>query len=82
MRGELRLNPLYAVEPDGDHVRLRLRFPSEDYEQEYGACRQYLPETMVFDAAALAALESGQLSAELRELVRRRVLVDLPRNYY
>ena len=73
--GELRLNPLYEVERDAAQVRLRLRFPSEDYEQEYGACRQYLPETMVFDAAALASLESGQLSAELRELVHRRVLV-------
>ena len=81
-RGELRLNPLYEVERDDDQVTLRLRFPSEDYEQEYGACRQYLPETVMLDAAALAALESGQLSAELRELVRRRVLVDLPRNYY
>ena len=80
--GELRLNPLYEVERDDDQVTLRLRFPSEDYEQEYGACRQYLPETVMLDAAALAALESGQLSAELRELVRRRVLVDLPRNYY
>ena len=82
VRGELRLNPLYEVERDDDQMRLRLRFPSEDYEQEYGACRQYLPETVMLDAAALAALESGQLSAELRELVRRRVLVDLPKNYY
>jgi uncharacterized protein YbaR (Trm112 family) len=82
VRGELRLNPLYEVERDGAQVRLRLRFPSEDYEQEYGACRQYLPETMEFDAGALASLESGQLSAELRELVDRRVLVDLPRYYY
>jgi uncharacterized protein YbaR (Trm112 family) len=81
-RGELRLNPLYEVERNDDQVTLRLRFPSEDYEQEYGACRQYLPETVRLDAAALAALESGQLSTELRELVRRRVLVDLPKNYY
>jgi hypothetical protein len=81
-RGELRLNPLYEVERDDDQVTLRLRFPSEDYEEEYGACRQYLPETVILDAPALAALEGGQLSAELRELVRRRVLVDLPRNYY
>ncbi len=42
--GELRVNPLYAAEPAGDRVRLRLRFPSEDYEQEYGACRRYLPD--------------------------------------
>ena len=82
MRGELRLNPLYEVERNDDRVTLRLRFPAEDYEQEYGACRQYLPETVMLGAAELAALESGQLSVELRELVRRRVLVDLPRNYY
>ena len=36
----------------------------------------------MLDAAALAALESGQLTDELRELARRRVLVDLPKSYY
>jgi uncharacterized protein YbaR (Trm112 family) len=82
VRGELRLNPLYEVERNDDQVTLRLRFPSDDYEEEYGACRQYLPETVMLGAAELAAIESGQSSAELRELVRRRVLVDLPRNYY
>jgi uncharacterized protein YbaR (Trm112 family) len=82
VRGELRLNPLYEIARDHDQMTLRLRFPSEDYEQEYGACRQYLPETVMLDAAALAALESGQLTDELRELARRRVLVDLPKSYY
>jgi uncharacterized protein YbaR (Trm112 family) len=82
VRGELRLNPLYTVERDGDRATLRLQFPSEDYEQEYGACREYLPDTVVLDAAGLAALESGLPFPERLELARRRVLVDLPKNYY
>jgi uncharacterized protein YbaR (Trm112 family) len=81
-RGEFRLNPLYAAEPDGDRLRLRLRFPSEDYEQEYGACRRYLPEELTLDRSALASLETGRLTGELTELVRRKVIVDLPARYY
>jgi uncharacterized protein YbaR (Trm112 family) len=81
-RGDLRVNPLYAAEPAGDRVRLRLRFPSADYEDEYGAaCRSYLPDEFVVDAAALAALASGDMPGALRELARRRVILELPRNY-
>jgi hypothetical protein len=32
-RGEFRLNPLYAREAGDSHVTLRLRFPSDDYEE-------------------------------------------------
>jgi uncharacterized protein YbaR (Trm112 family) len=81
-RGEVRVNPLYTVEDDGDHVRLRLRFPSGDYEQEYGACREYLPDSVVLDRQSLAAIAAGRVPADLAPLVRRRVLVDLPRRYY
>lgn len=81
-RGEYRLNPLYAAEPAGDRVRLRLRFPSEDYEQEYGACRQYLPEEAVVDQAAMSALTAGRLPPALADLARRRVILDLPMRYY
>jgi uncharacterized protein YbaR (Trm112 family) len=82
-RGELRINPLYAVEADGDHLHLRLRFPSEDYEQEYGACcRQYLPETLVLDRAAAHALGGGNIPPDLEDLARRRVILDLPAHYY
>ena len=38
---------------------LRLRFPSADYEDEYGACRQYLPEETTVARDALARLEAG-----------------------
>jgi uncharacterized protein YbaR (Trm112 family) len=81
-RGELRINPLYAAEADGDQVRLRLQFPSEDYEEEYGACRQYLPEEVVLNRASLAELAQGRIPEDLRDLARRRVIVDLPKNYY
>ncbi len=80
--GELRINPLYSVQPDGERVRLRLGFPSEDYEQEYGACRQYLPEEITLEPSALASLQAGTVGGELTELVRRKVIVDLPKRYY
>lgn len=82
LRGEYRLNPLYSAEPAGEGVRLRLRFPSEDYEQEYGACRQYLPEEAVVDQAALSDLAAGRLPPDLADLARRRVILDLPKRYY
>jgi uncharacterized protein YbaR (Trm112 family) len=81
-QGAFRLNPLYAVTPDGDWLRLRLQFPSADYEYEYGACRQYLPEETSVPRDALARLEAGGPLDDLADLVRRRVIVDLPRGYY
>jgi hypothetical protein len=80
--GELRLNPLYAVEDDGDRVRLRLTFPTAEYEEEYGACRQYLPDEVILDRAALASLETGAVSEPIADLVRRKVIVYLPNRYY
>jgi hypothetical protein len=78
--GEFRVNPLYISISEGR--RLRLRFPSEDYEQEYGACREYLPEEVALDPAVMASLDAGRISPEIAELVRRKVIVDLPKRYY
>jgi len=80
--GELRLNPLYHAEPVGDRLRLRLSFPSDDYKEEFAACRQYLPDDLVVDKAALAALGTGALPPAMVDLVRRRVILDLPKRYY
>ena len=80
--GEYRLNPLYAAVTDGERVTLRLRFPDEDYAEEYGACREYLPEELTLDRAAITSLAAGRISGELADLVRRRVIVDLPKRYY
>jgi uncharacterized protein YbaR (Trm112 family) len=81
-QGEFRINPLYAAAVEGDDVRLTLRFPSEDYEQEYGACRRYLPEEVTVARAALAALPARIVPPALAELARQRVVIDLPRDYY
>src|SRR5262249_38385778 len=56
-QGEFRVNPLYVESgASAASVVFRLRFPSEDYEQEYGACRQYLPEEVTIPREGLSAL--------------------------
>jgi uncharacterized protein YbaR (Trm112 family) len=80
--GELRLNPLYAATTDGDRLQLRLRFPSQDYEDEYSACRQYLSETAIVDRRIIDAMNQGRQPADLADLVRRRIVLDLPTRYY
>jgi uncharacterized protein YbaR (Trm112 family) len=82
--GEFLVNPLYLAENPGGGdaaLRFRLRFPSEDYEQEYGACRRYLPDEVTIARADLAALASGRVPPGAADLVRRRVVVDLPLRY-
>ena len=81
LAGEYRLNPLYAAESDGDEMRLRLRFPSDDYEQEYAASRRYLPDELTVPRAALAMLPGDVVPPALAELVRRRVILRLPGRY-
>ena len=80
--GEFRINPLYAVSEAGGRLTLRLTFPSSDYEDEYGACKRYLPAETTIDAAAFQALQAGGPVEPLADLLRRRVIVDLPRRYY
>jgi len=81
-QGEFCVNPLYVESgASGRSVVFQLRFPSEDYEQEYGACRQYLPEEVAIPRDALSALAAGRVPGELSDLLRRRVIVDLPRRY-
>jgi uncharacterized protein YbaR (Trm112 family) len=81
-RGELRINPLYKREQEGQRLHLTLSFPSPDYEDEYGACRLYLPDHATIELRSLRALEAGGRPADLEELIRRRVIVDLPSRYY
>jgi uncharacterized protein YbaR (Trm112 family) len=80
--GEFRLNPLYTAARNGDRVQLRLQFPSEDYAEEYGACRAYLPAEVSVDGEALAALPAQTVAPALAPLVANRVILDLPERYY
>jgi uncharacterized protein YbaR (Trm112 family) len=79
--GELRLNPLYAIEQRGADVSLRLQFPSADYEDEFGACRRFLVEEVTATSETMAAVASGQRTPEVLELLRGRVVLDLPTRY-
>jgi len=81
--GEFVVNPLYVAEPSPspDVTRYRLRFPTEDYEQEYGACREYLPPEVSIARADLQALAAGRVPAGAADMVRRRVVVDIPLRY-
>jgi uncharacterized protein YbaR (Trm112 family) len=79
--GELRVNPLYRVEPrEGGGARLTLAFPTPEYEEEFGASRRYLPDVvdLPIDPSGVLASSFGSTHAELR---RRRVLLDVPRRY-
>ena len=83
--GEFRLNPLYQIDdqdPGSRDVRLRLRFPDADYEQEYGACRRYLPDEVAVARALLDELPARVLPDGLAALAARRVVLDLPARYY
>jgi hypothetical protein len=80
-RGEFRVNPLYQVEPDGALLRLRLRLPSPAYADEFGACRRYLPDGAAVSRQSLARLQAGETAPELADLVRRRVILDLPARF-
>src|SRR5262249_59949182 len=76
--GELRLNPLYAVDPDGDRLTLHLQFPNKDYEDEYSACRRYLPETASVDRKTVDAMNPGGCPPDFPAPVSRRIVPDLP----
>jgi uncharacterized protein YbaR (Trm112 family) len=81
--GEFQINPLYEVEARAARLHLRLKFPSADYADEYGACRQYLPDEAIVDRRELDALQAGATPPPaLADLVRRRVIVKLPQRYY
>lgn len=82
VRGVIRVNPLYTVAPSDAGVRLRLAFPSEDYEEEYGSCRRYLPEEISIPRESMAAMEEGRLTPEVRALLERGIMLDLPELYY
>jgi uncharacterized protein YbaR (Trm112 family) len=80
--GHYQINPLYNVAVQGANLYLRLQFPNSDYEDEYGACKQYLPDEAVIERAALELLQQGGTIGSLDELIRRRVIVKLPEKYY
>jgi uncharacterized protein YbaR (Trm112 family)/SAM-dependent methyltransferase len=79
--GELRVNPLYRVERRGGSSVLTLTFPTPEYEEEFGACKQYLPASVTVDADLTGTLDPTSLGTDHAELRRRRVVIDVPHRY-
>jgi hypothetical protein len=81
VEGELVLNPLYSAEPGSAGARLRLRYPSVDYEQEYSAIKRYLPPTLTLDVDERGRPAEHLPEHERDRLTRLGVLLDVPKNY-
>jgi hypothetical protein len=74
------------VSRDGDTTTLTLQVPTPEYEEEFGACRRYLPEVLTLAADLTAPLDAARLRASLGgavydDLRRRLVLIDAPPRY-
>ena len=81
VHGQLRLNPLYKTQRSKEGVRMKLVFPSPDYEDEYGACRRYLPEEVTIDVGVMDAVAEGRRTPEVQSLLSRRIVLELPKRY-
>lgn len=80
MLSRITVNPLYRIERNGEWATLRLDFPTTEYEDEFGQCKRYLADQAEIRVEALSnwtALPEDQL----RSLLERRVLLDLPKGY-
>jgi len=79
--GALGVNPLYQVARKGGVEVLRLQFPSPEYEEEFSACKRYLPERVEINADALNGFSATPFNGELQRLIESGVLLDLPEGY-
>ena len=76
--GELSVNPLYRVELRGGSSILTLTFPTPEYEAEFGACREYLPDHITVEADLTGPILPETLGSQYEDLRRRR---DAPVGY-
>jgi uncharacterized protein YbaR (Trm112 family) len=80
--GELRVNPLYGVERRGDASVLTLTFPTPEYEEEFVACKRYLPPSLTEDCDLGGPLVASAFGPRYERLRRLRVLLDVPFRYF
>jgi uncharacterized protein YbaR (Trm112 family) len=79
--GRLMVNPLYRVTSAGASSVLTLAFPNPQYEEEFGDCRRYLPDTLTLAGDLSRASETLPAGLDSETLRRRRVLIDAPARY-
>jgi hypothetical protein len=81
VRGQLSVNPLYRVEVSEGVSVLTRRFPTPEYEEEFGACKRYMPERVTVAADVSGPITEAMLGARYGELRDRRVVLDAPVGY-
>jgi len=81
VNGELQVNPLYRVGRHGGSSILTLTFPTPEYEEEFGACRRYLPNRVTVDADLTGRILPDMLGPQGDDLRRRRIIIDAPPHY-
>jgi SAM-dependent methyltransferase len=79
--GTLTVNPLYDVEVRDGSSLLTLTFPTPEYEEEFGACKEYLPSRLTVPADLTRPIVPAMLGPDASELRRRRVIIDAPPHY-
>jgi uncharacterized protein YbaR (Trm112 family) len=80
--GDLRINPLYQAAQQEGRVFLRLSFPSPEYEDEFGHSRLYLEEELVLETSLVEDVYAGRRTPEVKQLMGRRVVLEVPERYY
>ena len=81
IRGVLAVNPLYRVDYAEGISQLTLAFPSPEYEDEFALGRRYLPASVTVEADLRGPTTPVGLGSHCHELRRRRILIDVPRDY-
>ena len=81
IRGVLAVNPLYRVDYAEGISQLTLAFPSREYEDEFALGRRYLPAIVTVEADLRDPTTPAALGSHYHELRRRRILIDVPRDY-
>ena len=54
---------------------------AKKYEEEFGACKQYLPATITVNADLTGVIDRSRLGTDYDDLRRRKVLIDVPVDY-
>jgi len=80
--GALIVNPLYRIEHTGGATTLTLEFPTPEYEEEFGACRRYMPERLTLPGRVEREAAADAFGTRYAELRARRVLLDAPARYW
>ena len=71
--------PYKYVTVEGTIVQID-RSPSA--EQALAIVRRYLPEELTLDRETVEAVAEGRRTPQVRELLRRRIVLDMPERYY